>query len=118
MLFTVHFPSFFDESQRYQTRRFRVIWACGIIPIAIFNPYLAGGMLVDYLVRSRYPLIPKNPPQLAPENLSALTASAQSTQNPDSPEEKTNAVAVFQSESIAAKSAVNSGMKAIVATHE
>jgi len=55
---------------------------------------------------------------LAPENLSALTASAQSTQNPDSPEEKTNAVAVFQSESIAAKSAVNSGMKAIVATHE
>ena len=31
------------------------------IPIAMMNPYLAGGLFVDYLVRGRYHLIPKNP---------------------------------------------------------
>src|SRR5580692_11622899 len=44
------------------------------IPIAILNPYLAGGLFVDYLVRGRYHLIPKDPTILGPENLSALTA--------------------------------------------
>src|SRR5580698_2082593 len=44
------------------------------IPIALLNPYLAGGLFVDYLVRGRYHLIPKDPTILGPENLSALTA--------------------------------------------
>jgi hypothetical protein len=46
------------------------------IPIALLNPYLAGGLFVDYLVRGRYHAIPKHPEILGPDNLSALTAPA------------------------------------------
>src|SRR5580704_8351893 len=45
------------------------------IPIALLNPYLAGGLFVDYLVRGRYHLIPKDPTVLGPDNLSALTSA-------------------------------------------
>ena len=51
------------------------------IPIALMNPYIAGGLFVDYLVRGRYHLIPKDPTVLGPENLSALTAPAPSQEN-------------------------------------
>jgi hypothetical protein len=51
-------------------------------PIALANPYLAGGIFVDYLVRGRVHLIPKDPEILGPENLSALTAPAPRLQNP------------------------------------
>jgi hypothetical protein len=44
------------------------------IPIAIINPYLAGGLAVDYVVRGRYHLIPKHPRVLGPDRLSALMA--------------------------------------------
>ncbi|MGB8028986.1 MAG: hypothetical protein WCF30_04895 [Terracidiphilus sp.] len=51
------------------------------IPIALMNPYIAGGLFVDYLVRGRYHLIPKNPTVLGPDNLSALTARAPTQEN-------------------------------------
>lgn len=44
------------------------------VPIAIANPYLAGGLFVDYLWRGRYHLVPKHPVVLSPANLWALTA--------------------------------------------
>ncbi len=44
------------------------------IPLVIVNPYLAGGLFVDYLVRGRYHLIPKDPQVVTPDNLSVLTA--------------------------------------------
>lgn len=43
-----------------------------VIPIVILNPYVAGGLLVDYLARGRYHLIPKNPPTIDAEHLEAL----------------------------------------------
>jgi hypothetical protein len=46
------------------------------IPIAVLNPYLAGGLFVDYVVRGRYHLIPKHPQILSPATLSLLTAPA------------------------------------------
>jgi hypothetical protein len=46
------------------------------VPLAIANPYLAGGLFVDYLVRGRYHLIPKDPEVVRPDNLSALTSPA------------------------------------------
>jgi hypothetical protein len=49
------------------------------IPIALLNPYLAGGLFVDYLVRGRYHLIPKDPTILGPDNLSALIATGLTT---------------------------------------
>jgi hypothetical protein len=54
------------------------------IPIALANPYLAGGLFVDYLVRGRYPLIPKHPQILTPDQLSSLTTPAFVAQNPES----------------------------------
>ncbi len=51
------------------------------IPIALMNPYLAGGLFVDYLVRGRYHLIPKNPTVLGPDNLTALTAPSLTQEN-------------------------------------
>ena len=44
-----------------------------VIPIVVLNPYVAGGLLVDYLVRGRYHLVPKNPIVVGPENMEALT---------------------------------------------
>jgi hypothetical protein len=44
------------------------------IPIAVLNPYLAGGLFADYLVRGRYHLIPRHPQVLGPGNFSSLTA--------------------------------------------
>ena len=49
-----------------------------VIPIVVLNPYVAGGLLVDYLVRGRYHLVPKNPIVVGPENMVALI-------QPDSP---------------------------------
>jgi len=51
------------------------------IPIAILNPYLAGGLFADYLVRGRYHLIPKHPQVLSPDTLSLLTAPPASKDN-------------------------------------
>jgi hypothetical protein len=51
------------------------------IPLAIANPYLAGGLFVDYLVRGRYHLIPKDPEVLSPDNLSSLTIPASPADN-------------------------------------
>jgi hypothetical protein len=51
------------------------------IPIALMNPYLAGGLFVDYLVRGRYHLIPRDPTVLGPENLAALTAPTHTQEN-------------------------------------
>jgi hypothetical protein len=42
------------------------------IPIAILNPYLAGGLFIDYLVRGRFPRAYQHCPALEPSQLSAL----------------------------------------------
>jgi len=44
-----------------------------VVPIIVLNPYVAGGLLADYLVRGRYKLIPKDPPEIGPDNMQALT---------------------------------------------
>lgn len=42
------------------------------IPIAVLNPYLAGALLVDYLVRSHRHLVPEDAPVLGPADLAEL----------------------------------------------
>jgi hypothetical protein len=42
------------------------------IPLTFLNPYLAGAIFVDYLVRGRYPVVPKELTVLAPDKLEAL----------------------------------------------
>lgn len=52
------------------------------VPLTLMNPYLAGAIFVDYLVRGRYPLIPRRPDVLGPERLSALSDGDAPKQNP------------------------------------
>ena len=51
------------------------------IPIAMMNPYLFGGILVDYFVRGRYHLVPKEPQVVDPDNLTPLTAAGSPDKN-------------------------------------
>jgi hypothetical protein len=51
------------------------------VPITIANPYLAGGLFVDYLVRGRHRLVPRHPIVLSPGSLWALTAPDEPKQN-------------------------------------
>jgi hypothetical protein len=55
-----------------------------VVPFAFISPYLAGGVVVDYLIWGRYPLGLKHPPVLTPETMTPLTAPAGSGQSPES----------------------------------
>jgi hypothetical protein len=52
------------------------------IPIALMNPYVAGGLFVNYLLHGGPHAIPKNPQLLEPENLKALRQPAEPVKNP------------------------------------
>lgn len=52
------------------------------VPLTILNPYLAGAIFVDYLVRGRYPIIPEHPDVLAPTQMMSLTVGEEPRQNP------------------------------------
>ena len=54
------------------------------IPIAVMNPYLAGGLFVDFAMRGHFHLIPRNRRVLTPGNLSELTAPYPDGQNAES----------------------------------
>jgi hypothetical protein len=43
-----------------------------VIPVVVLNPYIAGGIVADYLIRGRYSLIPKDPQTADATDLSAL----------------------------------------------
>jgi len=88
------------------------------IPLALINPYLAGGIFLDYLVRGQFHLLPKHPPVLTPENLCALTMQVARPQNPlRAGTEATGAVANGTADAQSA-TATNSGLKESKATHE
>ena len=53
-----------------------------VIPIMLLNPYVAGGLAVDYLARGSYRLFTKRAVVLGPDNLSELTAPPAPRQNP------------------------------------
>jgi hypothetical protein len=60
-----------------------------VVPIALVNPYLAGGLLLDYIVRGRLHIGIGHPEVLQPDNFSilavpALTSPSSLAQNPDS----------------------------------
>jgi len=88
------------------------------IPIALLNPYLAGGLFVDYLVRDRHHLIPKNPPILSPDNLSALTVPGHSAENPVSAGAQASGAAADDPAVTNADSTANSGLKENKVTNE
>jgi hypothetical protein len=89
------------------------------VPIAILNPYLAGGLFVDYVVRGRYHLIPKDLEKLEPEDLSALTSPGTPAENPLSASAQVHsAAAASGTAEIPSAATANSGLKEVMATHE
>jgi hypothetical protein len=89
------------------------------VPIAIVNPYLAGGLFVDYVVRGRYHLIPKNLAKLEPDDLDALTSSGTATENRLSASAQVHSAAdAGDRAEIPSAATANSGLKEVVATHE
>ena len=88
------------------------------IPIALVNPYLAGGLFVDYMVRGRHHLIPKHPLMLTPDNLFALTAQGRSAENPVSAGAQVPSAAAGGSAETKATATANSGLTEIKVEHE
>jgi hypothetical protein len=88
------------------------------IPVAIINPYLAGGIFVDYLVEGRFHLIPKHPQVLAPDNLFALTARDPEPQNPISAGSQAAGVAAGGFAPTPSSATANPGLTEIKGTHE
>lgn len=89
------------------------------LPIAIMNPYLAGGLFVDYVVRGSYHLIPRNLQKLSPETLNALTQPAAPAENPVSASVQVHSAATaIGNVEIPSVAGANSGLKEIMASHE
>jgi hypothetical protein len=88
------------------------------VPIVLVNPYLAGGIFVDYAARGHHHLIPKHPVILAPNNLFALTASAQPTENSDSAGVQALSTVVNGPVEADGTGTTNSGLREIKVAHE
>jgi hypothetical protein len=88
------------------------------VPIVLLNPYIAGGLLVDYLVRGHFHLIPSDPQVLSPDNLSALTAPATDPQNPESAGALAPGAAADVFPESQTSDAANPGLAEIKAIHE
>ena len=56
-----------------------------VLPVVVFNPYIAGGLFADYLLRGRYHLIPKNPGVADADHLDLLTQTTAPTLTPTGP---------------------------------
>lgn len=89
------------------------------VPITIVNPYLAGCLFADYILRSHYHLIPKDTQRLMPEDLIALTSPAAPTENPISASVQVHSAAVASGKAeIHSAAIVNSGLKEVMDIHE
>jgi hypothetical protein len=88
------------------------------LPLAVMNPYLAGGLAVDYLARGRYRLVPKHPEVLGPESLSALAVPSLFAQSPVSAGLQASSAGLGGSVETPAVQTVNSGLREIKAVHE
>jgi hypothetical protein len=88
------------------------------IPIVLINPYLAGGLFVDYLVRGHFHPIPRDPQVLGPDNLFALTATTSVEQNPGSAGVQAPSVAEGGTAELQPPPTANSGLREIKGLHE
>jgi hypothetical protein len=89
-----------------------------VVPIAIVNPYIAGGLFVDYLIDGRRRLVPKSVPILSPEDLSRLTQPATAPHTPDSAALQASAAAAVDTAETLVNGAAYSGLKETKVKHE
>jgi hypothetical protein len=89
------------------------------IPITIVNPYLAGCLFADYILRSHYRLIPEGTKKLTPDDLFTLTVPAAPAENPLSASVQVHSAATAgHRDRVPSAAIVNSGLKEVMATHE
>jgi hypothetical protein len=75
-------PGYRHQSRANKNVAESLITTAYAVPIVAMNPYLAGGLLVDYLVRGHAHILPRNPQVLEPAHLIALTSPDLDAQNP------------------------------------
>ena len=56
-----------------------------IVPIVLLNPYVAGGIFLDYITRGRFPSVPQDAPVLSPDELATLQFSTGGVQKTRAP---------------------------------
>jgi hypothetical protein len=89
------------------------------LPIVLLNPYLAGGIFVDYLARGRFHLTAlHNPAVLTPSDLSSLTDLTAPGENPASAGLQTTSADVTGSTEIQTWQAADSTLEGIKITNE
>ena len=110
-------PGYRHASKRNKSISESLITTGYAIPIVMLNPYLGGGLFVDYLVRGRYRLVPKHPEVLGPTTLSALTEPAGREENPVSAQTQASGAAENGVAEMPVSSA-QSGLKEVSAAHE
>lgn len=86
------------------------------MPLTLLNPYLAGGIFVDYFVRGRYHLVPKHPAVVDPDNLAALTGPVAHGENSAGAGMQVTGAA--SSRAVTAAMGDDSGLKESKAAHE
>ena len=89
-----------------------------VVPIAVFNPYLAAGLFVDYLVRGRYPSGLGKPPALSPDRLWSLSYCGPAVENADATKADVAGEWAHTSPPIPDSAKYNSCVKQNVSTHE
>jgi len=88
------------------------------VPLAVVSPYLAGGILVDYLVRSHRGVIPKHPQKLDAEHLQALTRGSASMENLASAGAQAAGAVTASSAQTSADASPTPGLREGMAEHE
>lgn len=88
------------------------------VPLAILNPYVAGGLFVDYVVHGRYKVIPENTLKLGPESMDQLTISAAVAKNPAPANDQALNVATTSDKADIPAASPNSAAKGLLGTHE
>ena len=88
------------------------------VPIVILNPYVAGGLFVDFLVHRNASVVPKGHPVLAPVDLAALTTWGTPAQDSVSASAQVHSAVTGGPAETPAAPTENSGLKEIIATHE
>ena len=89
-----------------------------VVPILFLNPYVAGGIFLDYLTRGRFPSVPQHAPVLSPEELATLQFETGGVQKAVSPalQEQTTASTVTLEPVPAGATAVDVMQQVVTAT--
>ncbi len=69
-------PGYRRESGRSKSVAESLVVSGDVIPLALLDPYVAGGLVLDYLIWGRYPLARQHAQILSPETMGMLAGEA------------------------------------------